>query len=64
MNENTARVRKAEAMRKPDALAPSAPVVSIGDARRRRAEALLKAEDVPDQMAESRAWNDRPRRAS
>jgi hypothetical protein len=37
------------------------PVVSLDDARRRRGEALLRHEQIPDQEQERRAWNDRPR---
>lgn len=41
-----------------------APVVAISAARRKRAFALLAGEEIPDQRAEARAWNDRPRGAA
>jgi hypothetical protein len=37
------------------------PVASLADARRRRAEALLRDEEIPDQEAERRVWGDRER---
>jgi hypothetical protein len=39
----------------------AAPVASFADARRRRAAALLRDKDVPDQEEERRAWGDPPR---
>ena len=55
-DDDAPRVKADEGERKPDV-----PVVSLADARRRRGEALLAAEDVPDQVAEARCWGDRGR---
>jgi hypothetical protein len=41
--------------------APDAAVTNIKDARRHRAEALLRDEELPDQDGEAHAWGDRPR---
>lgn len=40
------------------------PVALLSDARRRRAEAMLRDEEPVDEAAEIRAWNDRPRGAA
>lgn len=45
----------------PSMIAPGGAVVKLSDARRRRAAALLRDEDIPDQEAEARLWGDAPR---